>query len=126
MRSVKDYSISADAAQGAMPARGGARPNRRWRVLAPDRGKDRRLSFDNIGLRRDHDTIINPIAGNNSGTSRLKPCAGGCPGEAVDREGADYTSRVYAEDFRETGDVSKTLQSYEAMTIGEIRKGGRR
>jgi hypothetical protein len=60
MRSVKDYSISADAAQGAMPARGGARPNRRWRVLARDRqrGKDRRLSFDNIGLRRDHDTII--------------------------------------------------------------------
>src|SRR5215471_14112017 len=63
MRSVKDYSISADAAQGAMPARGGVRPNRRWRVLAPDRqrGKDRRLSFDNIGLRRNHDTIINPI-----------------------------------------------------------------
>jgi hypothetical protein len=76
MRSVKDYSISADAAQGAMPARGGARPNRRWRVLARDRqrGKDRRLSFDNIGLRRDHDTIINPIAGNNSGIARLKPC----------------------------------------------------
>ena len=50
MRSVKDYSISVDAAQGAMPARGGARPNRRWRVLARDRqrGKDRRLSFDNI------------------------------------------------------------------------------
>src|SRR5262245_41773201 len=65
MRSVKDYSIFADAAQGAMPARGGARPNRRWRVLARDRqrGKDRRLSFDNIGLRRDHGTIINPIAG---------------------------------------------------------------
>lgn len=64
MRSVKDYSISADAAQGAMPARGGARPNRRWRVLARDRqrGKDRRLSFDNIGLRRDHDTIINAQA----------------------------------------------------------------
>src|SRR5262245_61834411 len=52
MRSVKDYSISADVAQGAMPARGGARPNRRWRVLAPDRqrGKDRRLSFDNMAF----------------------------------------------------------------------------
>jgi hypothetical protein len=37
-----------------MPARGGARLNRRWRVLARDRqrGKDRRLSFDNIALRR--------------------------------------------------------------------------
>lgn len=34
-------------------------------MLARDRqrGKDRRLSFDNMGLRRDHDTIINPIAG---------------------------------------------------------------
>src|SRR4029453_4148170 len=73
MRSVKDYSISADAAQGAMPARGGARPNRRWRVLARDRqrGKDRRLSFDNIALRRDHDQIINPTAVNNLGISHL-------------------------------------------------------
>jgi inorganic pyrophosphatase len=58
---------------GRNACEGGARPNRRWRVLARDRqrGKDRRLSFDNIGLRRDHDTIINPIAGNNSGTPRL-------------------------------------------------------
>ena len=46
-------------------------------MLARDRqrGKDRRLSFDNIGLRRDHDTIINPIAGNNPGIARLKPRA---------------------------------------------------
>src|SRR5215510_14009186 len=101
MRSVKDYSISADAAQGAMPARGGARPNRRWRVLARDRqrGKDRRLTFNNIGLRRDHDIIINPIAGNNSGIAHLKPRSNRCAGEAVDREGADYPRRVYAEDF---------------------------
>jgi hypothetical protein len=46
-------------------------------MLARDRqrGKDRRLSFDNIALRRDHDTIINPIAGNNSGIAHLKPRA---------------------------------------------------
>src|SRR5262245_58421738 len=52
MQSVKDYSISADAAQGAMPARGGARPNRRWRVLARDRqrGKGRRLTFNTFAF----------------------------------------------------------------------------
>ena len=89
MRSVKDYSTSADAAQGAMHARGGARPNKRWRVLARDRqrGKDLRLSFDNIGLRRDHDTIINPIAGNDSGIAYLKSRSNRHTGEAPDRKG---------------------------------------
>ena len=58
-------------------------------MLARDRqrGKDRRLSFDNIALRRDHDTIINPIAGNNSGTPRLKPRADRRAGEALDGKG---------------------------------------
>jgi len=32
----------------------------------------------------------------------------------------DYARRVYADDFRGTGDVSKTFKSYSAMTIPEI------
>jgi hypothetical protein len=40
---------------------------------------------------------------------------------AVDREGANYARRVYAEDFRGTGDVSELLNpTAQAMTIGKM------
>ena len=41
-------------------------------------------------------------------------------GEVVDQEGADHPRRVYAEDFRGTGDVSEAAESYPAITISEI------
>ena len=35
----------------------------------------------------------------------------------IDREGADYPARVYAEDFRGTSDVSEAAESHGAMSI---------
>jgi hypothetical protein len=40
----------------------------------------------------------------------------GCSSEALDREGADYSGRVYAEDFGGTGDVPKTNESDTTVT----------
>jgi hypothetical protein len=45
-------------------------------------------------------------ASHNGRTSRLKSRPDGRPGEALDREGSDYSRRVYAEAFRGMGDVS--------------------
>lgn len=35
--------------------------------------------------------------------------------EAFDREGADHTRKVHAEDYRGTGDISKSTKSHIAM-----------
>jgi hypothetical protein len=37
-------------------------------------------------------------------------------GEALDRKGADYARRVYADDFRGTGDVSEAAEPNRAMS----------